>query len=780
MKRNTASCVVTLALLSVTLPASTIAQKIRDDIRIEILRAEDELRYDKGLEDLMNSSNPVLLRRAALAAGRIGDEDAIPALGKLLINSGNPEVRQMAAFALGEIESIKGSESLLLILKKLNTNQKVRARAIEAAGKIVAANAKAEAAKFLTEAILSNLDYEAGRGSKQGREVILLGLTAVLRSKPANADDRLIPFLQNSDWRIRADTLNSLSRLDSKKANDEARQLLGNDKHPVVRANAARVLGAGDDKAAVGMLLNSAVRDEDIRVRVNAIRALGSLGAAPDASLLLERAEILSAAFSESKDANPPIKNELLTLVTAVGTILKNSENARAVKLFQQIRINDKFRSPETEIAFAIAAPESYLSTDTFQRNSLNFNDLNSKYGWKSSNNLIQGLSEIAKLDDGPISVRAKAEAILIRSIALADDADSEVILAFPALLTTMARFHSDEKKPPPIPEGVEAFDQEKLVEDFLRRYVVFRNEESFKQPRKIVGDRVEPGHFDPFIRAAAGSGLAARKSSTEIIKSLKLGFREALDNDKRYDDAQLAILSALVKLDKVAAKDSLDLALNHYAFLIRRQAANLIKQNDMEKDFPNLKERVGMVKPFDPETGSKLGQTTNTEQDYRRALSRKNGESTAILTTEKGKFRIDFFPEEAPLTVDNFIKLANSGYFNGIEIHRVVPNFVMQDGDPRGDGNGGPGWQIRCEINQIPYERGMVGMALSGKDTGGSQWFVTHSPQPHLDGGYTVFGKVNEEGMKIVDNLVRGDKILNVRIVESFKASRRAVLSGT
>jgi cyclophilin family peptidyl-prolyl cis-trans isomerase len=155
-----------------------------------------------------------------------------------------------------------------------------------------------------------------------------------------------------------------------------------------------------------------------------------------------------------------------------------------------------------------------------------------------------------------------------------------------------------------------------------------------------------------------------------------------------------------------------------------------------------------------------------NTDADYRRAVSRKNGTVKAVLTTEKGTFTIDLLPEDAPLTVDNFIKLARSKYFDGLEVHRVVPNFVMQDGDPRGDGNGGPGWSIRCELNMVPYDRGAVGMALSGKDTGGSQWFVTHAPQPHLDGGYTVFGRVNDTGMKVVDNIVRGDKIITVRIV--------------
>ena len=177
-------------------------------------------------------------------------------------------------------------------------------------------------------------------------------------------------------------------------------------------------------------------------------------------------------------------------------------------------------------------------------------------------------------------------------------------------------------------------------------------------------------------------------------------------------------------------------------------------------------------MRPYSPISGTKLGQVLNNDADYRRALARKNGGVKAILTTEKGAFTIDLAPEDAPLTVDNFVKLARARYFNGVEVHRVVPNFVMQDGDPRGDGNGGPGWSIRCEINTLSYERGAVGMALSGKDTGGSQWFVTHSPQPHLDGGYTVFGRVNENDMKVVDNIVRGDKIISVRIVEAGKNS--------
>ncbi|MGH7783907.1 MAG: peptidylprolyl isomerase, partial [Candidatus Binatia bacterium] len=229
--------------------------------------------------------------------------------------------------------------------------------------------------------------------------------------------------------------------------------------------------------------------------------------------------------------------------------------------------------------------------------------------------------------------------------------------------------------------------------------------------------------------------------------------------------------------LAKVAGRNSISaLSLATYSpdYLVRTKAIELLNPFPGRNDTPltgialeNWRHKTLTVQPYDLKTGTKLGQVLNTEADYQRALARKNGSVKAILTTEKGTFTIDFLPEDAPLTVDNFIKLANSGYFNGVEVHRVMPNFVMQDGDPRGDGNGGPGWSIRDEINMVPYERGAVGMALSGKDTGGSQWFVTHSPQPHLDGGYTVFGKVNETGMKVVDNIVRGDKIISVKIVE-------------
>ena len=120
---------------------------------------------------------------------------------------------------------------------------------------------------------------------------------------------------------------------------------------------------------------------------------------------------------------------------------------------------------------------------------------------------------------------------------------------------------------------------------------------------------------------------------------------------------------------------------------------------------------------------------------------------------------------EQAPLTTQTLLQLAEAGRFDGVPFHRVVPNFVVQGGDvERGDGSGGPGFAIRSEFTRRPYERGTAGMASSGKDTEGSQYFVTHSMQPHLDGRYTAFGRV-VTGLAVVDRIVEGDRALRVRV---------------
>ena len=141
-----------------------------------------------------------------------------------------------------------------------------------------------------------------------------------------------------------------------------------------------------------------------------------------------------------------------------------------------------------------------------------------------------------------------------------------------------------------------------------------------------------------------------------------------------------------------------------------------------------------------------------------------------AIIETDKGNIELELFPNEAPGTVANFEKLINKGFYDGLTFHRVIPNFVIQGGCPKGNGTGGPGYTIKCETEGNPHKHGTgaLSMAHAGKDTGGSQFFICHNREntQHLDGVHTCFGQV-VEGLDVIDQIKVGDLIEKVEIVE-------------
>ena len=743
-----------LFALVLCLPQTFRAQ-IPTNTLVQIVKAEDERRYDATLENLLKNPDAKIRQRAALAAGRIGDERAIPALVAHL--NDDPATTTMVLFALGEIESSNVSPQVAEILKDTVQSGVIRARAIEAAGKIAAANPKDAKTPELGKAIISVLENEFGKGLTRNRETVLLGITAILRARSEGGEAITAKFLDDSDARIRADALNTLARLRSKKVNEKARELLARDIDPIVRANAARMLGVGEDKSAIDLLLNAATKDVDSRVRVSAIRSLGNLKDASVAEKLLEYNRFQFAKFvasvsvcnsfkaereifkEKTKDlCAPENKSEFLEIAVILGRLLPNSNNQKAVEFLQAFRLADRYKSPEIEIAFALIAPKIYVTNNSLDQDNSN---------WQPIANIAQGFAETSDINDK--SFNEQREKVLGQL--------SGVFEVYPQLTLIEADFAS-------------------AAPEIMRAYARFKTSDLATFLISRLKDK------DVISRATAAELLSSLPSGKESIEALKSAFNQALLADKQENDAQLAILNALYKLDKKSAVGTFLVALGAPDYLVRKRAAEILKDQELQKDFPGIQSSLesfkakkgNQVLPYAAYTGTKLGQILNTNADYIRAVSRKNGTVKAVFTTTKGNFTIDFTPEDAPLAVDNFIKLARTNYFNGVSVHRVVPNFVMQDGDPRGDGNGGPGWQIRCEINDLPYERGAVGMALSGKDTGGSQWFVTHSPQPHLDGGYTVFGKVNENDMKVVDNIVRGDKILKVVIIETRKLNKK------
>ena len=631
----------------------------------------------------------------------------------------------MSAFALGEIESPLATHELI----RRSEKGFLRARALEALGKIAAAMPKEQEAaqKELAATILDKLSHEHRSRARPDDLTVLLGLTAVLRSRPANAGPVVAEFLTYSNPRIRADAANTLARLRLNDGNAELRKLLLSDPEPDVRANAARVLGATEDKSAFSGLLDRATKDNDLKVRVSAIRALATLKDASATASLLERLDnLLSSAQTRGRRRGVPAQaNELLEIATTLGRLRENTADERTVRALRQLRPVIG-AAPEVEIAIARIDPKSYpaaLGSGALARERVQTALL---MDWRAASSVAQGLGELANVPDTTNenkALRANAEELLR---AMLDYQNSDV------MVKTVARVHS-----------------EYAIPDVLRAFAAFKPQDL--QKRLLIHLR----YSDPIIRGTAADLLGELPPNESTTNALIEASAVAL-RDRELNDAALSILDVLGKQKNAKANEAIKRALDSEDHLIRRRAVSVLKTNG-EGDFNS---RIATVK------------TGNTTADYNRALARTGSPVYAVVSTTKGSFIIQLLPDEAPLTVDNFIGLANRNYFNGITVHRVVPNFVIQDGDPRGEGNGGPGYQIRCEINQSPYGRGAVGMALSGKDTGGSQWFVTHAPQPHLDGGYTVFGNVIS-GMEVIDAIARGDVIQSIVITRAGRRSR-------
>lgn len=256
----------------------------------------------------------------------------------------------------------------------------------------------------------------------------------------------------------------------------------------------------------------------------------------------------------------------------------------------------------------------------------------------------------------------------------------------------------------------------------------------------------------DFFVRATALLALADSARASEVPAVLASYALAAHDSGNDARIAAIRYIAAAWKRDSASVGDSL-----------RRIIAALPASDD-----PLVRAEARGVTPLAtwPGTEGVAGAADWYDGTVREVVSPTlaGAPLRARIETVRGVVILELLGEDAPLTVANFVALARKGFYRNVHFHRVVPNFVAQDGDPRGDGNGGPGYAIRDELNVRRYTRGAVGMALSGPDTGGSQYFLTLSPQPHLDARYTIFARV-VGGADVMDRLVQGDAISNIVI---------------
>jgi cyclophilin family peptidyl-prolyl cis-trans isomerase/HEAT repeat protein len=257
--------------------------------------------------------------------------------------------------------------------------------------------------------------------------------------------------------------------------------------------------------------------------------------------------------------------------------------------------------------------------------------------------------------------------------------------------------------------------------------------------------------HADPAVRSVAADLLARHPMVADVDRLAQAYLRAGGDP---FDDARLSAVTALGAIAQASADGRLAVA-SGFVAKVPRAEDYLVRRLATER-LPDAAASWGPAAPI---------ATGHTAQDYRDVARRYMVPGPApqvTIDTDRGTVVVQLLPLEAPLTVAAFLALVDRRYFDGSRWHRVVPNFVVQDGDPRGDGWGGPGFALRDELNPTRYDIGTMGMALSGPDTGGSQFFITLSAQPHLDGTYAVFGRVIS-GFDALGAIAQGDRIRSI-----------------
>jgi len=655
-----------------------------------VLALEDRRTLGDGeLVAYLQDPDRGLRRRAALAAGRVGDATAVPALMALLADA-EMEVRQMAAFALGLVGHASAVDGLVAALR--DPEPIVRGRAAEALGQIGDARAAGPVAAMVVAAVPKTAPVLAVRGDDPGSITDpwiepRLGLFALARLKDLKAAESalLAAGRPRFDWwaatyvamRLEAPSLKPM--------------LVGaaSSTDPLSRALAARGLGALKDVSALEVVL-PLLKDKDEGVVVQALKALALMG---DARALPAVSALLSAP-------SLALRVEALRALATLPPDLSLRE-----------RVVAEIGNPDPALRGAALAALARLDREDF---ALVLSGLDPDPDWSVRAALAGALADASVVASGTAGSEGRSTA--------SNDATLAILLG-------MLK-DEDRRVLPAVLEGVRKARGPDAA-DTLRRHL---------------------DHPDFAVRAAAAEGLAALKTPG-FSEALQIAYRKSRDDVEL--DARLGIVAALLVQKDARAKAALgEIAASDPSRVVRARAADALKT-------------LGEAKP--PSPGPEPGERPPV--DYREAMAPYDPQPGEMLFTPRffvvtrhGRIEIHLNIVEAPLASAAFLDLARRGFFNGLTFHRVVPNFVIQGGDPRGDGNGGPGYTLRCEIGERPYGRGTVGIALSGKDTGGSQLFITHTPTPHLDGRYTVLGWV-ASGMEVVDKIRSGDTIDKVEV---------------
>lgn len=670
----------------------------------KIIQHEDERIVDDELIEMLSFPHAGVKRRVILALGRIGYPLGINPLIDVLNSSRDPELRAAAAFSLGQIGSSYAVSALVGKLEGEDEVPLVRARAAEALGKIASNKSSSEALGAF--------------GVKAIAELLTRLLPPV--TEPVSPDRKLIGSM----------AITAILRLKLPELVEPVAAQLRSSS-PDLRWQAANALARiGEGLAPVVPGLIAAAGDQDAAVRAQVARALG----------VARDARAVDALIKLLRDP------EQRVVVQAVGSLGRIGDHRAVDPLIsigeaqlEQYKSFDRAASgvpPSKSLLLLVGAALGNIKDDRalpfLKAGRLADGHVGSSPEFEIA---VARLGEVAFFDIPEKADLDRGDWLAVSAYAqglgqIASDHSRDM------LLSLLSGRSSGKPDPRAVSEVLKALADIKAVVPDLRELLL----------TQLRAD-------DVMVRATAAELLGRLGDNGEtVITGLEQALKTA--HSDRMNDARIAIIEAASRLGHPINVEVLAGDMRDSDYVVRRRAAELVRESGVTQNM--IKLQIGKAN------------TGHDKAYWRRMaelmLSPRNPE--AIIHTKKGDIRLELFAQDAPMTVDNFVQLSKKGFYNGLNFMRVVPDFVIQGGDPRRDTNGGPDYQIRDEINLHPYNSGTVGMALSGKDTGGSQFFITHSPQPHLDGGYTVFGQVTS-GMDVVNRIARDDVIERIEILD-------------
>lgn len=696
-----------LTLLFLFIVSLSINAQIFSHSELEIIRLQDERTLGEGnkLLDYLNSRSDEIVIKALIALGNIGDTSAVQTIHTILLSDNRPNIRKHSAYALSLLPCELSRNALLESLNQEKSEEVIPA-VLEAFGFIGDKDNLITVSKYLSNDVKIKTAQALSIARFARRGIKDASGTECLKILYQSGNQDVFRMIACAGFYIRnRDLLQPIKEILSSLTKNENYE---------TRMWAFTSFAYTADENDLDYFINSYESEKDWQVKVNILNSYNTIF------------RFNQKLTNDSKLANFLINKgegeDVLLSTTALktlGNIFRNTSNDELRKEIKSrlewFLIKDKAVDTET-IGEAINAYSMIFKDET-------------------KNDLIQRYKD----SEGYI-----LKPFIISAFKYFDNAS--VYKDFRDLITNDVQNYVNKNK---ITDGefIAGKELNPLYRSFVETLAELKNKANIndKEMMRLIFSEFtnskDPSIIDICFTALNDSLYLDKRNETAMILNIDY-------QDLKYPKDKEAMKLFIREMGELKAIGGIELLENN------------LKKDDYEIAFESslaLKKITGKDYKFNAKRKSFFNADNLNSLEKKRIVE---------LNTTKGKIKIELFPKVAPLTVLNFIRLAEKGFYNNTLFHRVVPNFVIQGGDPLNNGSGGPEYTIRSEFSPMNSERGIFGMASEGKDTEGSQFFIMHSAYYHLDNSYTIFGKVIS-GMEIVDKIYINDYLIDIKIID-------------